>query len=61
MNNLKTDAITLEATVKKLLEDNKPNLGDQDSYGRGYAEGYHDALIDVLSQHGIKTDEPYFN
>jgi len=52
----------LKKVINQLLEDNKENLECSEiGYDTGYAEGYHDALVDVMLQMGIKTDEEWFN
>ncbi len=52
----------LSATLKKLLEDNEENLKTSDTkYDQGYAEGFHDAIVDVMHAAGIDTDEEYYN
>lgn len=56
------DMNKLEAVINKLMEDNGENLNYADTgYDRGYAEGFHDALVDVMHGMGIETDEEYFN
>ncbi len=48
--------------AEKLLQDNEQDL-TQASTGcdSGYAEGYHDALLDILKFLGSHLDEPYYN
>ena len=48
--------------LEKLLKDNEHNLETcEDGYDRGYAEGYHDAIVDVMHAFGIDSDEEYYN
>lgn len=52
----------VEQCVKRLLYDNQSNLeNDNGGYDCGYAEGYHDALVDVMNQLRIEHGEEYFN
>ncbi len=53
---------TTEEKILKLLEDNKDNESCLNtSYDKGYYEGYHDALVDVLIALDIPTSEQWFN
>ena len=47
--------------IVNFIEENENNLRDKTTYGRGYAEGYQDALVDVLNELGISNDYGYFN
>lgn len=47
--------------INKLMKDNEENLIECDGYDQGYAEGFHDALVDVMHEMGIDTDEEWFN
>ena len=59
---LPTNGSYLETIVNRLLNDNRPNLDNAiTQYDEGYTEGYHDALVDVMLQVGIETDEIYMN
>ena len=62
-----------EDIIKELMEQNEENFdcfkskeykncaaGARD-YDKGYAEGIHDGLLDVLKKLGIETDEKYNN
>lgn len=52
----------VEKEVNSLLRDNQHNLDCPSSgYDKGYAEGYHDALVDVLKKFDIDTEEEYYN
>lgn len=52
---------TVEAAVLRLIENNEANANEDGDYSQGYYEGVHDALVDVLNQLQIPTDEEYFN
>lgn len=47
--------------INKLMKDNEENLIECGGYDQGYAEGFHDALVDVMHEMGIETDEEWFN
>lgn len=53
-----------EAAVE-LMEMNEMNRDTIfDSYEKGYYEGYHDALLDILTELGVdidELDEEYYN
>lgn len=61
----------IKAVVEKLMEENKARFYDACDrrdcdielyhYDRGYAEGIHDALVEVLENLEIETDEEYYN
>ena len=56
----------MKKIIDNLIKDNEPNFEEIDtyenrSYARGYAEGIHDGLLDVLNQLKIETDEEYYN
>lgn len=56
------DLQKLGGILTRLLQDNSPNLDCHPAgYDKGYAEGYHDALVDVMKQAGIETSEEYYN
>lgn len=42
----------------KLLEENEENLSDPSDV---YAQGYHDALVDVLQAFGIPTSQKHYD
>lgn len=48
----------VEQTCLSLLEDNDENLQNP---GDLYAQGYHDALLDVLEAFNIPTDRRRFD
>ncbi|ADL36071.1 hypothetical protein bpr_II132 (plasmid) [Butyrivibrio proteoclasticus B316] len=53
-----------EWTVKNLIADNEENNIESitsDAYGKGYYEGYHDALVDLMDKLGIKHNEEIYN
>lgn len=50
--------IRVEQTCLSLLEDNDENLQDPSDL---YAQGYHDALLDVLEAFNISTDRSRFD
>lgn len=52
----------IEQIIKNLIEDNKANFELQfDKYGIGYAEGYNDALVDLLNKLGVKHNYEIMN
>lgn len=58
----------IKEIIKRLMELNNENFEDIEngmyedkSYARGYAEGVHDGLLDVLNELRIETDEEYYN
>lgn len=54
--------MTTEQIIKNLIEGNKDNFAmAENRYDNGYAEGYHDALVDLLNQLGIEHDYEYYN
>ena len=54
--------MTTEQIIKNLIEGNKENFAmSENRYDSGYAEGYHDALVDLLNQLGIEHDYEYYN
>lgn len=53
-----------EQIIKDLLTDNEGNNVEvitSDPYGKGYFEGYHDALVDLMNKLGIKHNEKIYN
>lgn len=50
--------ICIERTCNSLLENNDENLLDPSDL---YAQGYHDALLDVLEAFNIPTDRYRFD
>ena len=58
----KTGQKTVEQKLWQLIKDNEENLaGNPCGYDKGYAEGFHDAILDVFSIMGIRHDLEYFN
>ena len=54
--------IKTEQIVRRLLSDNEQNIETATGgYDSGYAEGYHDALVDVMNQMGIPHNEEYYD
>lgn len=62
----------MNASLKPLLESimelnieniNNEHIGpfDDKSYAKGYAEGLHDGVLDVMVTLEIETDEEYYN
>ena len=52
----------LKSGLAKLMSDNRPNLEENPAgYDKGYAEGFHDAILDVMMLCGIASDEEYYN
>lgn len=48
--------------VQQLLANNEQNIEMfAGGYDSGYAEGYHDALVDVMNRMGIQHSEEYYN
>ncbi len=48
--------------AEELLEGNEENFAQNPvGYERGYAEGYHDALLDLLRAFGSHWDKAYYN
>lgn len=53
-----------EQIIKDLITDNEDNNIEPtiyDPYGKGYYEGYHDALVDLMNKLGIKHNEEIYN
>ena len=52
-----------EVAIKRLLNDNERNKDNvvENTYGEGYYEGYHDALVDLMNKVGIKHNEEIYN
>lgn len=54
--------MSLKDILDKLMNENKENFEYAPAgYDKGYAEGYHDALVDVLHKCGYITEETYFD
>lgn len=56
----------IKEIIERLMKSNNENFENIDtyedkSYAKGYAEGVHDGLLDVLNELGIKADEEYYN
>ena len=52
----------LVVVINNLIKDNEKNYSDDNgTYGAGYLNGYHDALVDVLNQMRIKNDYEYYD
>ena len=51
----------VEDIINALLASNADNANENGGYEQGYFEGVHDALVDVLNQLGIPTDEECYN
>ncbi len=50
--------VKLTDIINDLIESNEKNYSDGNGvYQRGYLNGYHDALVDLLSQMRIKKIE----
>lgn len=47
-----------QSVLEDLLAENKENLADP---GDVYAQGYHDAIVDVMKTLGFSTDEKHFD
>lgn len=62
-DDIKRDVeMNVKQTVDNLINGNKDNFAmSENRYDRGYAEGYHDALVDLLNQLGIEHDYEYYN
>lgn len=53
------DEYTLKrSAIDGLMAENKHNLSDPSDK---YAQGYHDALVDVMHAAGIPTDETHYD
>ena len=53
-----------EQIIKDLIADNEGNNIEpivNDEYGKGYYEGYHDALVDLMNKLRIKHNEEIYN
>lgn len=60
--DLDNEQIKTEQIVHRLLSDNEQNIEmATGGYDSGYAEGYHDALVDVMNQMGIPHNEEYYD
>ena len=53
-----TTKISLEASVRMLMAENKGNLDDPSDK---YAQGYQDALKDVLAAMGAEVDDERYD
>ena len=53
----------LKKELKRLFSDNKKNrLTYQDEYGRGYTDGVHDGMLDILNLfEGLNLKISYIN
>ena len=61
----------IKNAIAKIMEENKARFYDACDirdcdielyhHDRGYAEGIHDALVEVLMELEIETDEEYYN
>lgn len=52
----------IKDAVETLIKQNKENFKYiATEYGKGYAEGIHDGLLDLLGMLEIEIDEEYFN
>ena len=49
----------IEQIIMDLIADNEENfeIKDRNEYCIGYADGYNDALVDLLNKLGIKHDK----
>ena len=45
---------------KDSLEENEENI-IEDEYDHGYAEGYHDAIVEVFNFLNVEHDEDFYN
>ena len=53
---------TIKSDIDNLMYDNEENLHHiLNEYDRGYVDGYHDALVDLMNQLGIEHDEEIWN
>ena len=53
-----------EQIIKDLIADNEENNIEpivSDPYGKGYYEGYHDALVDLMNKLHIPHNEEFYN
>ena len=53
-----TTKISLEASIRMLMAENKDNLNDPSDK---YAQGYQDALKDVLAAMGAEVDDERYD
>lgn len=54
--------VKLTDIINDLIESNEKNYSDGNGvYQHGYLNGYHDALVDLLSQMRIKNYHTYYN
>jgi len=61
-NGLETDALdSIRGTVERLLAENAPNLESPSLTRDTYAQGYHDALVDMLDAFHIPHQEKHFD
>lgn len=54
----------VEQTIKDLIDDNEGNNNPaiiNAPYGKGYYEGYHDALVDLMNKLKIPHNEDIYN
>jgi hypothetical protein len=52
----------IKAELDKRMAENEENLEENEGgYDQGYAEGYHDCLVEMYAYFGIKTEEDYYN
>lgn len=56
----------IKEIIESLMKSNDENFEnietyEDKSYARGYAEGVHDGLLDILNELGIEIDEEYYN
>lgn len=53
----------VEQIILDLITDNEKNfkIEDRNDYCVGYADGYNDALVDLLNKLGIKHDKEFRN
>lgn len=56
--NTRMIAITIKHKIEK-NEEKQPDI--QNSYNKGYMEGYHDALVEILDFLNIRHDQKYYN
>lgn len=60
----KENKYMIEQIIKDLIADNEENNIEpivSDEYGKGYYEGYHDALVDLMNKLRIKHNEEIYN
>lgn len=52
----------IKAAIDDMIRNNEDNIQcSTGSYDRGYAEGLHDGLVDVLNRFNIDNDYEYYD